>query len=159
MKIAIKASIKVAMTLSLLVFSQLTQAADQTAIKVAVASNFKSSLIEIGNYYEAQTGQRIIISSASTGTLYNQIRHGAPFDLFLSADKKRAQLIEQSQFGIIGSRFTYAQGQLAFLAPKQAKVDLVTLKQYSDRLAIANPKLAPYGLAAKETLQQLHLFI
>lgn len=141
-----------------LVVCFLSQAADIAPIKVAVASNFKNCLTEIAANYTVQTGQKIIISSASTGTLYNQIRHGAPFDLFLSADKKRAQLIEQSSLGVKGSRFTYAQGQLAFWAPGEAKTDLSTLKQYSGRFAIANPKLAPYGAAAEQALKTLHLW-
>lgn len=149
---------KIVISLFLLAVSYLSQAADIAPIRVAVASNFKNSLTEIAANYAEQSGQKIIISSASTGTLYNQIRHGAPFDLFLSADKKRAQLIEQSSLGVQGSRFTYAQGQLTFWAPREAKVDLTTLKQYSGRFAIANPKLAPYGLAAEQTLKKLHFW-
>jgi len=158
MKIGIKTSIKIASTLFFLALSCLTQAASQIPIKVAVASNFKNSLAEIAGRYKAKTGQSILISSASTGTLYNQIRHGAPFDLFLSADKKRAQLIEQSAQGVAGSRFTYAQGQLAFWAPLQTEVTLSDLKQYRGQLAIANPKLAPYGLATTESLKSLQLW-
>ena len=158
MKLRINNSVSIVISLFFLAVSFLSQAADIAPIKVAVASNFKNSLTEIAANYALQSGQKIIISSASTGTLYNQIRHGAPFDLFLSADKKRAQLIEQSGLGVKGSRFTYAQGQLAFWAPKEAKVDLTTLKQYSGRFAIANPRLAPYGLAAEQALKALHLW-
>ena len=137
-----------------------------SAIKVAVASNFKTTLAEIAYNYQQQTGHRVLISSASTGILYNQIQHGAPFDLFLSADSERAILIENSLKGIKDSRFTYAQGVLAFWMPDSdnnsdnfgSKVNQQTLKNYNGRLAIANPKLAPYGLAAQETLQQLALW-
>ena len=153
-----KVKIKILIALILSVFSYQTLAVEQTAIKVAVASNFKTSLTEIAKNYKAQTGQSILISSASTGTLYNQIRHGAPFDLFLSADKKRAQLIAQSPQGIAGSSFTYAQGQLAFWATQQTGVSLDSLKQYKGKLAIANPKLAPYGLAAQQSLKSLELW-
>jgi len=129
------------------------------ALKVAVASNFKVTLDEIAVRYQQQTGERIVISSASTGTLYNQIRHGAPFDLFLSADSERAQLIEQSSFGMPGSRFTYAQGRLAFWQPKSSGiVDENTLLALTGRVAIANPRLAPYGLAAQQALQTLKLW-
>jgi len=107
----------------------------QASIKVAVASN-----------------------SASTGILYNQIKHGAPFDLFLSADSERALLIEEASQGVAGTRFTYAQGRLAFWVPALKKVTEQTLKNYKQRLAIANPKLAPYGLAAKQALQSLRLW-
>jgi len=129
------------------------------ALKVAVASNFKVTLDEIAVRYQQQTGQKIVIASASTGTLYNQIRHGAPFDLFLSADSERALLIEQSPLGIKGSRFTYAQGRLAFWQPKHAGiVDKNSVLNLSGRVAIANPKLAPYGLAAQQALQRFNLW-
>ena len=144
--------------LLLLGLSYSIQVVAQSPIRVAVASNFKSSLIEIADNYALETGQKVLISSASTGTLYNQIHHGAPFDIFLSADKKRAALIEQSQYGVLGSRFTYAQGLLAFWAPKQKEITLNNLKQYKGALAIANPKLAPYGTAAMESLQAMHLW-
>ncbi|HEY5716511.1 MAG TPA: molybdate ABC transporter substrate-binding protein [Psychromonas sp.] len=159
MKLRIKNSISIVISLFFLALSFLALAADFAPIKVAVASNFRNSLTEIAANYTVQSGQKVLISSASSGTLYNQIRHGAPFDLFLSADQKRAQLIEQSALGVKGSRFTYAQGQLAFWVPRQqAKVDLTTLKQYSGRFAIANPRLAPYGLAAEQALKALHLW-
>jgi len=128
------------------------------AINVAVASNFKQMLSEIALLYQAQTGQSILISSASTGTLYNQIKHGAPFDLFLSADSERAKLIESSAQGVAGSRFTYATGRLAFWLRSGADVNEQTLLEYEGRMAIANPQLAPYGLAAKQTLTHLHLW-
>ncbi|WP_413699204.1 molybdate ABC transporter substrate-binding protein [Psychromonas sp. KJ10-10] len=88
------------------------------SLKVAVASNFKVTLDEIISLYSQQSQQQILVSSGATGVLYNQIKHGAPFDLFLSADSKRAELIEASQWGVQGSRFTYAQGKIAFWAPK-----------------------------------------
>ncbi|MEH6453650.1 MAG: molybdate ABC transporter substrate-binding protein [Psychromonas sp.] len=132
--------------------------ASVAAIKVAVASNFKSALTTIADDYQQLTGQKVLISSASTGILYNQIQHGAPFDLFLSADSERAALIEDSSKGIKGSRFTYAQGILAFWMPKDANVNQQSLLDYQGRLAIANPKLAPYGLASQQALQALMLW-
>lgn len=149
---------KITLALLLLVGSCFTQASEQLTIKVAVASNFKSSLSEIAQNYEVMTGQKVLISSASTGTLYNQIRHGAPFDIFLSADKKRAKLIEESEFGVKGTRFTYAQGQIAFWAPKENSLTFAKLKQFTGQLAIANPKLAPYGVAAMESLKSMQLW-
>lgn len=131
----------------------------QASIKVAVASNFKTTLIDIAARYEQQTGQQILISSASSGILYNQIQQGAPFDLFLSADSQRAQLMEASDKGVSGSRFTYAQGQLAFWAPQHPEpVNVHTLQNFKGRIAMANPKLAPYGLAAQQTLKSLNLW-
>lgn len=125
-------------------------------IKVAVASNFKTTLIDIASQYKIETGKTVLISSASTGTLFNQIMHGAPFDLFLSADSERAKLLEASTSGLAGSRFTYAQGRLAFWQPKATEqVTQNTLFNEKGRIAIANPKLAPYGLATKQALISL----
>ena len=90
--------------------------------------------------------------------LYAQISNGAPFDIFLSADSERAKKIENSKQGISGSRFTYAQGQLAFWQPNTVIVDKQTLLSYKGRIAIANPKLAPYGVAAKQALVHFHLW-
>lgn len=129
------------------------------SLKVAVASNFKVTLSEIVALYELQSEQKVLISSGSTGILYNQIKHGAPFDLFLSADSERAKLIEQSKLGIDGSRFTYAIGELAFWQPKSTeKVTALSLQKYQGRVSIANPKLAPYGLATQQSLQALNLW-
>lgn len=146
------------MKLLLSVLLLITSSYSYSAIKVAVASNFKTTLTEIAHNYEQQTGHKVLISSASTGILYNQIQHGAPFDLFLSADSERALLIEDSLKGVKGTRFTYAQGILAFWMPHNTNVNQQSLQNYQGRLAIANPKLAPYGLASQETLQQLALW-
>jgi len=142
----------------ILLLALLTAQSAQAVIKVAVASNFKQTLSEIADQYKKQTGETVLISSASTGILYSQIKHGAPFDLFLSADSKRAKLIEQSKQGIDGTRFTYAQGKLAFWKPGAANVTQQTLFDYKGRLAIANPQLAPYGLAAQQALTDLQLW-
>lgn len=136
----------------------ITSSYSYSEIKVAVASNFKMTLTKIAHNYEKETGHEVLISSASTGILYNQIQHGAPFDLFLSADSERALLTENSSKGIKGSRFTYAQGVLAFWMPDNGEVNQLTLQNHEGRLAIANPKLAPYGLAAQEALQELALW-
>lgn len=146
------------MNSSLLFLVLLCSFSAQASIKVAVASNFKMTLTEIAARYETQTGQKILISSASTGILYHQIQQGAPFDLFLSADLQRAKLTEDSDKGVSGSRFTYAQGRIAFWAPKHlGPVNAGTLQKFKGRIAIANPKLAPYGLAAEQALKKLNL--
>ncbi|MFT7053112.1 MAG: molybdate transport system substrate-binding protein [Psychromonas sp.] len=155
-KMTIKSLIQ--MTRYLLLFVLLCSFSVQANIKVAVASNFKTTLIEIAADYEKLTGQKILISSASTGILYHQIQQGAPFDLFLSADRERAELTEASDKGVSGSRFTYAQGQIAFWAPQHPEpVNADTLQNFKGRIAMANPKLAPYGLAAEQVLKKLNL--
>lgn len=128
-------------------------------LKIAVASNFKVTLTEIISLYAQQSEQEILVSSGATGVLYNQIKHGAPFDLFLSADKERAELIENSSSGIQGTRFTYATGKLAFWVPNsESEVNEQTLLNYKGRIAVANAKLAPYGLATQQALQKLDLW-
>ncbi len=140
------------------VFLLLSFAAN-ASIKIAVASNFKITLDDISKKYKKQTGKTVIISSASTGILFNQIKHGAPFDLFLSADSKRAKLIENSVQGVMGSRFTYAKGRLAFWQPKsRVQVTVKSLYHYKGKLVMANPKLSPYGLASKQALMSMKLW-
>jgi len=126
------------------------------AIRVAVASNFSHPAREIAAGYEQQSDQQLILSFGSTGKHYAQIKHGAPFDIFFAADARHPRLLEEEGLAITGSRFTYARGRLVLWSPREGFVDkdgsiLQTGK--FNRLAIANPKLAPYGKAAQEVLQ------
>ncbi|MBL7003676.1 MAG: molybdate ABC transporter substrate-binding protein, partial [Gammaproteobacteria bacterium] len=127
----------------------------------AVASNFAPSMKQIAQQFEQQTGHKVIISIGSTGKHYAQIQHGAPFDVFFAADSKRPLLLEQSGVAIKGSRYTYAVGKLLLWSPQLGLVDnqgsILSQGDYQF-LSIANPKLAPYGQAAKETLIQLGLW-
>lgn len=129
---------------------------------VAVAANFAEVAQHLKTDFEKQTGDQVSISVGSTGALYAQIQHGAPFDIMLSADQRRPRLLEQEGNAVPGSRFTYAIGQLTLWSPKAgvvAKDGATTLaKGDFQRLAIANPKLAPYGAAAVQTLRSLHLY-
>lgn len=133
--------------------------ADQ--IRIAVASNFVPALKVIANSFETQTGHEILISPASTGKHFAQITQGAPFDIFFAADSNHPQLLEQQGIAVAGSRFTYAQGKLV-LWSSDADIlnsDLSVLGKGNFRhLAIANPKLAPYGMAAKQVLVSLGLW-
>ncbi|MGO0305721.1 molybdate ABC transporter substrate-binding protein [Endozoicomonas acroporae] len=129
-------------------------------LKVAVAANFKPSLDVLAKAFEADTGHRLLISSASTGVLYNQITHGAPFDIFLSADSLRPKLLEKKGLTLKGSRHPYALGELVLWSPgfsaKEGRtMTLEDLAVYQGRLAIANPATAPYGLAAQQVLEKL----
>ncbi|WP_417831355.1 molybdate ABC transporter substrate-binding protein [Terasakiella sp.] len=125
------------------------------AVHVAVAANFSVPLKEIAKAFQMETGHEALVSVGSTGKLYTQIANGAPFDVFLAADQKRPRLAEENGLAVMGSRFTYAMGKLALYPASSPDVltqgDLV-------RLAVANPKTAPYGQAAVETLQSLKLF-
>lgn len=124
-------------------------------IRVAVASNFNNAAKEIAARYEQQSGQQLILSFGSTGKHYAQIRHGAPFDIFFAADMRRPRLLEEKGMAIAGSRFSYARGRLVLWSPRVDFIDTQgkVLEDGSfTRLAIANPKLAPYGRAAQEVL-------
>lgn len=124
-------------------------------IRVAVASNFAPALRVLATEFERQTGHVVVASSASTGKHYAQIVNGAPFDVFLAADVERVERLEAAGVGVPGSRFTYAEGQLALWTPYlDAGAQAVAYLHTGDfrRLSIANPRLAPYGVAAEQVL-------
>ena len=121
-------------------------AADQ--LRIAVASNFRSTLEQIVSRFEKP--DHIAISSGSTGQLYAQIVQGAPFDLFFAADSSRPKQLEQAK--LAKQRRTYAIGQLALWAPKIDAVGEHTLHNHQPPIAIANPAYAPYGRAAQQIL-------
>jgi molybdate transport system substrate-binding protein len=129
-------------------------------VHVAVASNFLNPLKEIAKHFKKDTGKKIILISGSTGKLYAQAIHGAPFDVLLAADAKRPTLLEQEGVGVAGTRFTYAQGALVLwglgLEKVQGPESLSNMNK--EKLAIANPKTAPYGKAAQETLEKIGLW-
>jgi len=129
-------------------------------IHVAVASNFLNPLKEIAARYKQDTGNTLILISASTGKLYAQILHGAPFDVLLAADVKRPTLLEQGGQGVRGTRFTYAIGALVLWSADPEKIRGVESlkKMRKGKLAIANPKTAPYGRAAQQALERLGLW-
>jgi molybdate transport system substrate-binding protein len=115
---------------------------------------------ELVKQYQMTSSDEILLSFGSTGKHFAQIHHGAPFDIFFAADSKRPELLESSDTGIKGSRFTYAYGHLALWSTDINKVDnngLVLQQANFRHLAIANPKLAPYGIAAMDVLQHLRL--
>jgi len=123
-----------------------------TPVTVAVASNFSRAAAELAARFSVETGMAIRLSNGSTGHLYAQILHGAPFDVFLAADVERPARLEHSGHGVAGSRFTYAWGGLA-LWSRDATDCRATLEDASaGRVALANPATAPYGRAAKEFL-------
>lgn len=131
-------------------------------VRIAVAANFKSTLHEIAIHFEKDSGHTTIISSGSSGKLYAQIKHGAPFDVFFSADETRPRLIEEEGLAIAGSRFTYTVGRLTLWSsdPNLLKSDGATVLSSGrfEHLAIANPKTAPYGTAAQQALKVLGLW-
>lgn len=130
-------------------------------VKIAVASNFTPVLEAIAPRFEQQSGHTLSIISGATGNHYAQIVHGAPFDVFLAADAERPRLLEEEGRAIVGSRFTYALGRLVLWSADAGRVDgdgQVLQQGGFARLALANPALAPYGVAAQEVLTQLGLW-
>jgi molybdate transport system substrate-binding protein len=110
--------------------------------------------------FEKTTGHNVQVAAGSSGNFYSQIKNGAPFDVFFSADMERPKLLENEGLGVKASRFTYAIGRLVLWSPN---ADLVkgeeTLRSKTfKRLAMANPKTAPYGVAAMQAMQKLELW-
>jgi molybdate transport system substrate-binding protein len=128
------------------------------SLTIAAASNFRTTLEDLTAVFESNTGARVRISSASTGILYAQIRSGAPFDLFLAADVLRPRLLVEDDYAVPESRFTYALGQLVLWAPGQTTVNQHILQETTGKISIANPEIAPYGLAARQYLQNINLW-
>jgi len=132
--------------------------AEADVVKVAVASNFVNPMGQLKQKFEQLSDHQLLVSQASSGKHYAQIKHGAPYDIFLSADRQRPELLEQQMLAIKGSRFTYAIGRIALYGhtenlPEQQQNAL--LDQTVKHIAIANPRLAPYGLAAQQVLARL----
>ncbi len=130
--------------------------ADQ--VQVAVAANFTAPMKEIAVAFERSSGHKALLSFGATGQFHAQIHNGAPFEVLLAADSRTPQKLEEEGSAVAGSRFTYAEGQLVLWSADPALIDASAqvLKSGQFRhLAIANPKTAPYGSAALETLQAL----
>ncbi|MDD3449969.1 MAG: molybdate ABC transporter substrate-binding protein [Gammaproteobacteria bacterium] len=130
-------------------------------VSVAVAANFKATLEEVGAAFTRATGHQVLASSGSTGKLYTQITQGAPFAVLLAADSARPERLEREGHAVAGSRFTYAVGRLVLWSPDPDRVDAegaVLRDPGLQRLAIANPRSAPYGAAAQEVLEGLGLW-
>jgi molybdate transport system substrate-binding protein len=134
----------------------------QESTTIAVASNFAPAARELAEHFEAESGQSVRVSSASTGKLYAQIINGAPFDVLLAADVERPRLLEAAHHGVAESRYTYAIGRLVLWSRDPAVTGAgcrgLLENLGKKRLAIANPDTAPYGTAARETLVNLKLW-
>lgn len=129
-------------------------------VQVAVAANFTAPIKAIAKDFEKDTGHKLVASFGATGQFYAQINNGAPFEVFLAADDSTPAKLEQEKQTVEGSRFTYAIGTLALWSAKPGYVDAqgeVLKKNDYKHLSIANPKTAPYGLAATQVLAKLNL--
>ncbi|MNY84331.1 Molybdate-binding periplasmic protein precursor [compost metagenome] len=145
---------------SVLIAALFTGAAHAETISVAVASNFTAPMQKIAAQFEKDTGHKAELSFGATGKFYAQISNGAPFGILLAADDKTPAKIAQEGKGDAASRFTYSIGKLVLWSKQDGYVDAngeVLKTGKFQHVAIANPKLAPYGLAAEQTLTKLNL--
>lgn len=135
--------------------ASVAQTAKPAQARIAVAANFADAARKLAADYAKQSGQKIEISSASTGKLYAQIVNGAPFDALLSADADTPRRLADEGLADAGTLHDYAIGRLVLWSRDPALVtdgEALLRKGAIDRLAIANPDLAPYGAAAREAL-------
>lgn len=138
----------------------LTVAVRADELTIAVASNFAAPMQEIARQFESHSGHKLKLAFGSSGKFFAQIRHGAPYHAFFSADQAKPAKLVGLKLGDADSRFTYAEGKLALWSRKPGFVDAegeVLKRGEYNKLALANPKLAPYGAAAVEVLQHLQL--
>jgi molybdate transport system substrate-binding protein len=129
--------------------------------QVAVAANFTEPAKEIAAAFKAKTGHTATLSFGSSGQFYAQIAHGAPYEVFLSADAERPKKAEEEGLGVPGARFTYAVGRLVLYSKTPGLVDAkgaVLTSGKFEKLSIADPTAAPYGEAAVETMRKLKVY-
>lgn len=130
-------------------------------VKVAVAANFTQPAREIAARFKARTGHDARLSFGSSGQFYAQIANGAPFEVLLSADRERPEKAEAEGLAVAGGRFTYAVGRLVLYSRTPGLVDgrgAVLRTGRFEKVSIADPKTAPYGLAAVETMRKLDVY-
>ena len=130
-------------------------------VNAAVAANFTAPVQQIVEQFQKESGNTVKLSFGSTGKFYTQIKEGAPFDVFLAADEKTPNLLVQEGLAVANTHFVYALGKLVLWSAKPGFVDdngAVLSKGSYSKLSYADPKLAPYGFAAQETLQKLNLW-
>lgn len=138
----------------------ISSAAHSAEVNVAVAANFTAPMKQIVAEFEKDTGHTAILAFGSSGKFYAQIKNGAPFQLFLSADDRKPAQLERDGLTVSASRFTYAVGTLVLWSAQPGFIDPkgeVLSKGSFKKIAIANPKLAPYGTAAIEVLTKMDM--
>lgn len=144
-----------------LVLAAAAGAASMAAVvTVAVAANFTAPMQKLAQVFEQDTGHKAVLAFGSTGNFYAQIKNGAPFQVLLSADNETPARLEKEGLGVSGSRFTYAVGKLVLWSKRPGLVDDkgdVLRTGAFEKIALASPKLAPYGAAAMETMTKLGL--
>ncbi|MAJ61314.1 MAG: molybdate ABC transporter substrate-binding protein [bacterium TMED88] len=146
----------------ILIAISFSQPAQSETVRVAVATNFLGTAENLASDFESSTGHQVILASGSTGQLFAQIQRGAPFEILLAADEATPARLEKEGFAVLGSRFAYAIGQLVLWSPRanspirQGPQGL--LDPRVRHVALPNPRLAPYGSAARAALEHLGLW-
>lgn len=140
--------------------SLLASAAHADTVNVAVAANFTDAANEIAAAFAEATDHEAVLSFGATGQFYTQITQGAPFEVFLAADDQRPTQAVEEGYGVEGTVFTYAIGQLVLYSIEDGKVTGPETLEAGDfqQIAIANPETAPYGKAAVETMEALGVY-
>lgn len=154
--------LRLAKTFALLTLLYAPQMAVAGQVRVAVAANVLEPAQVLAEAFRVQTGNTVELSPGSTGHLYVQLAHGAPFDVFMSADAQHPAKAEAAGLAVPGSRFTYGVGRLVLYSAKPGLVDkmgAVLNKGGFTKLAIADPSTAPYGLAAVQTLKRRGVYV
>ncbi|MFD2164916.1 molybdate ABC transporter substrate-binding protein [Thalassotalea euphylliae] len=144
-----------------LIFFSPSSTAKTLTLNIAVASNFAATAKQLSVVFEQQHNVKLQWITGATGTLFQQIKHGAPYDVFLAADEERPRKLADTGELTMQSLSPFAIGQLAVYSTKQIPTDIKQLKQTLpalQRIAIANPRFAPYGLAAKAWLEEQALW-
>lgn len=139
----------------------MVQVANAGEVNAAVAANFTQPMEQIVKLFQMESGHTVRVSLGSTGKFYSQIQNGAPFDVLVAADEKVPQRLEKEGLAVEGSRFVYALGKLVLWSAQPGLVDAkgaILRKGNYNKLAIGDPKLASYGTAAKEALEDLGLW-
>jgi len=127
-------------------------------VAVAVAANFSAPMQKIAKAFEQDTGHKAQLAFGATGKFYAQIKNGAPFAVLLAADDEAPARLDKEGLAVAGTRFTYAVGRLALWSKQPNFVDdkgEILRSNRFEKLAIADPKLAPYGAAAMEVMQRM----
>ena len=150
MKADIRLSV-VAFCMMLVIVEQATAA----QIRVATASNFKQTMSRIVELFEQDSPHTVVQINGSTGKHFAQIKNGAPYDLFFAANRTHPQALEDAGLGIKGTGYSYAFGRLVLWAPGESALDERSIVDGEGFMALANPRLAPYGRAAQQVLQKL----
>lgn len=150
-------TLRIFIAASLAAFGLMAQAGE---VRVAVASNFDGTMQKLAPLFEQETGHKAMTTAGATGRLYGQIKDGAAFDMFLAADDESPEKLIEDGLAVKGTNFLYAKGKLVLWSPRAGVVDAnggILRNGRFEKLALADPNHAPYGLAALEVLKTLKI--